>query len=168
MSRTDQQNAILRTSIDWMDTFYDAQASLLRHPQRAGRHAVRESVWYAAGLLTQHDSARAARALRIIDTVLRLQFDEPEAPWDGTWPRAPEEPLPQADAAMWRDYDPNWRQFIGCLLGVLVTDFADTLGPTRCGFARAAIGRALRGEPLGRIEPGYSNIALLHAWMLSE
>ena len=168
MSRTDHQNTILATSIEWMDPFYDAQASLLRHPQRTDRHAVRESVWYAAGLLAQHDSARATRALRTIDTVLGLQFDEPAAPWDGTWPRAPEEPLPPVNAVMWRDYDPNWRQFIGCLLGVLVSDFAATLGSARCDRAREAIGRALRGEGAGRIDAGYSNIALLQAWLLSE
>jgi len=168
MSRTRHQNTILATSIDWMAAFYDAQASLLRHPQRTDRHAVRESVWYAAGLLAQHDSARVPRALMIIDTVLGLQFDEPAAPWDGTWPRAPEEPLPQTNAVMWRDYDPNWRQFISCLLGVLVSDFAETLGSARCDLARVAIGRALRGEGAGRIDAGYSNIALLHAWLLSE
>lgn len=168
MSRTDHQNTILATSIEWMDTFYDAQAGLLRHPQRTDRHAVRESVWYAAGLLAQHDSARVTRALRIIDTVMGLQFDEPETPWHGTWPRAPEEPLPETNAVMWRDYDPNWRQFIGCLLGVLVSDCAAALGSARCDRARAAIGRALCGEPAGRIDAGYSNIALLHAWLMSE
>ena len=168
MSRTDHQNTILAICIDWMAAFYEAQASLLRHPQRIDRHAVRESLWYAAGLLAKHDSARVPRALLIIDTVLGLQFDEPEAPWHGTWPRAPEEPLPQTNAVIWRDYDPNWRQFIGCLLGVLVADFAATLGSARCDRARTAIDRALRGEPPGRITAGYSNIALLHAWLSSE
>ncbi len=100
--------------------------------------------------------------------VLAAQFDTPGTAWDGTWPRAPEEPLPVAGAVMWRDYDPNWRQFIGCLLGVLACDFARSLGVLRCERMHAAIARALRGEPPGRIVPGYSNIALMQAWLLVE
>ncbi len=101
-------------------------------------------LWYAAGLLVLR---REDRALRVFDAVLALQFDRPGAVWDGTWPRAPEEAKPRDGAMVWRDYDPNWRQFIGCLLGVMLRDFAQTLGPTRCDDARAAIARAIRGEP---------------------
>lgn len=166
MRRTRSQQTILETSVDWMSAFFDADTNLLRHPGATQRHAVRESLWYAAGLLAR--SADTDRALAIVDAVLDAQFDVPGAVWDGTWPRAPEEPRPVEGAVIWRDYDPNWRQFIGCLLGVLSCDFADALGPARCDRAREAIESALRGEPPQRIVPGYSNIALMQAWLLVE
>ena len=107
-------------------------------------------------------------ARRVFDAVIDLQFDRPGAVWDGTWPRAPEEPQPRDGAVIWRDYDPNWRQFIGCLLGVLLRDCGKTLGPERCERASAAIARAIRGEPAERIAASYSNIALMQAWLLCE
>lgn len=159
------QRAIVASSVAWMDAFFDAEANLLRYPSNSRWHAVRESLWYAAGLLVLR---REDRALRVFDAVLALQFDQPGAIWDGTWPRAPEEAKPRDGAMVWRDYDPNWRQFIGCLLGVMLRDFAQTLGPARCDDARAAIARAIRGEPPARIAAGYSNIALMQAWLLCE
>jgi hypothetical protein len=66
---------------------------------------------------------------------------------------------------IWRDYDPNWRQFIGCLLGVLLRDFEEALGPARCERAKAAVAGAIRGEPPERIAASYSNIALMQAWV---
>jgi hypothetical protein len=168
MNRSKSQRALLATSIDWMTTFYDADALLLRHPSAPQRHAVRESLWYAAGLLAQRENDRVARALTIVDAVLDLQFEEPGAIWDGTWPRAPEERRPEPGAVIWRDYDPNWRQFIGCLLGLLACDFSDVLGQARCARVRDAIALALRGERSERIAPGYSNIALMQAWLLAE
>ncbi len=165
MSLNGSQRSIVASSVAWMDTYFDADTQLLRHPGDLRRHAVRESLWYAAGLLVQ---GRDEAALRIVDTVLALQFDRPGAVWDGTWPRAPEEPNPEDGAVIWRDYDPNWRQFIGCLLGVLIRDYADALGSARCERAGEAIARALRGEPADRIVPSYSNIALMQAWLLCE
>jgi len=162
------QGAIVASSVAWMDTFFDSAANLIRYPGDTGRHAVRESLWYAAGLLVQRRDAAAPRALRAIDAVLSLQFDRPCAVWDGTWPRARQEPQPQEGAVIWRDYDPNWRQFIGCLLGVLVCDYADVLGTSRCDRIRESIDRAVRGEPAERIVASYSNIALMHAWLLCE
>ena len=166
MIRTPSQTAILATSVDWMGSHFDGGANLLRHPSAPQRHAVRESLWYAAGLLAQGEGT--TRAASIIDTVLDLQFDARGTIWDGTWPRAPEEPLPAADAVIWRDYDPNWRQFIGCLLGVLSCDFARVLGAARCERIHEAIARALVGEPAQRIVPSYSNIALMQAWLQAE
>jgi len=93
------QGAILASSVAWMDTFFDSAANLIRYPGNTGRHAVRESLWYAAGLLVQRRDAAAPRALRAIDAVLSLQFDRPCAVWDGTWPRAPQETLVRPDGA---------------------------------------------------------------------
>jgi hypothetical protein len=165
MSLAAERRALLDASMGWMRARFDGDAGLLLH-SRSGRHVVRESLWYAAGLLATADATPTAQ--QIVDTVLGLQFDEPGAAWDGSWPRAPQEPRPRVGARIWRDYDPNWRQFIGCLLGVLVRDFAQPLGEARCERMRAAIARAIRGEGEGRIVASYSNIALLEAWLSVE
>jgi len=172
MSIAAERAALLEACLGWMRPHFDAAAALLRHPPpergRAGipGHVVRESLWYATGLLAT--GAETPTAIRIVDTVLDLQFDEPGAAWDGTWPRAPQDPHPRMGAVMWRDYDPNWRQFIGCLLGVLARDFAQPLGAARCERVRVAIARALRGEGDERIVATYSNIALMQAWLAVE
>jgi hypothetical protein len=168
LSPTETQRAILAAGIAWMDAHFDADANLLRHPGAPRRHAVRESLWYAAGLFAQRGRAGAARAARIVDAVLLLQYDRPGSPWDGTWPRVREEPAPGDGATMGRDYDPNWRQFVGCVLGVLVRDHGEALGEDRSARARDAIARATRGESGARITPGYTNIALMQAWLLCE
>ncbi len=163
---TPEQRTLLATSVEWMTTFFDADFGLLRHPSAIQHHAVRESLWYAAGLLAQGDAT--PRALGVVDAVLALQFDEPGAVWDGTWPRAPEERRPITSATVFADYDPNWRQFIGCVLGLLARDFAQVLGPSRCERIEAAIVRAIRGEGSDRIIATYTNIALMQAWLLAE
>ena len=167
MSIAADRAALLEACIGWMRGHFDAGAALLRHPRPERGHVVRESLWYATGLLAT--GSPASTAIRIVDTVLDLQFDESGAVFDGTWPRAAQEPRPRTGGAvMWRDYDPNWRQFIGCLLGVLARDFAQPLGAARCERMHVAIARALRGEGADRIVATYSNIALMQAWLAVE
>jgi hypothetical protein len=150
-----------------MAAHFDEGVNLLRHPGNGRVHRIRESLWYAAGLIVG-EPARIGRALTIVDVVLATQYDEPGAAWDGTFPRTLEEPRPQPGAVIWRDYDPNWRQFIGCVLAILLRDYPGVLGDARCERVRRAVGLALRGEPPRRIEPAYSNIALLQAWLLCQ
>lgn len=160
------QREIVAASVAWMDALFDSDVALLRHPCRERGHVVRESLWYATGRLVLDPADPLAG--RIVDAVIALQFDARGAAWDGSWPRAPEEPAPAIGAVIWRDYDPNWRQFIGCLLGVLVRDFADSLGESRCARMRSSIARAINGEPPDRITAAYSNIALMQAWLSCE
>jgi len=167
--RDARQDHILAMSVEWMTARFDTAVNLLRHPADARVHRVRESLWYAAGLMARPLSkSDADRALTILDAVLASQYDEPGSAWDGTFPRTLEEPRPRPAAIIWRDYDPNWRQFIGCALAVLLRDYANMLGTDRADRLRHAIGLALRGESPERIEPSYSNIALLQAWLLCE
>ena len=133
--------------------------------------AMRDGMRCASRCGTRRDCWRMGRvdvALRPHRRGLGLQFDQPGTVWDGTWPRAPEEPQPRDGAVIWRDYDPNWRQFIGCVLGVLLRDYAHVLGPARCAAHRRR-DRARDPRRAGvRIVASYSNIALMQAWLLCE
>ncbi len=156
----------------WMDRAWDGDAGLLWNPPGAFDdvtdgphtvHLVRESAWYALALLRRDGPGDRERAERVLGAVVDHQYDEPGAPWHGTFVRFPEWAPPRAGAVEWVDYDPNWRQFVGTALAVAVSDFA--LSSALEGRARAAIELAVRAEPPGRVPPTYANIALLRAWL---
>jgi hypothetical protein len=160
----DLEREVLETSMTWMDGLWDDGTSLLYRVRR-DRHMVRETAWYALGLLQrdgERDQARAERALR---TVLANQFDLPDAPFDGTFRRAPEEPDPPDEPVMWAHYDPNWRQFIGTTFAVIVDRYANVLPDPLTDDLRASIERCVAGEPDDRVAPTYANIALMKAWL---
>lgn len=155
----------------WMDQAWDAEVGLLWNPPGAFDdvtgprtvHLVRETAWYALGLLRRAAPGDAERAAQALDAVCANQYDAPGQPWHGTFVRFPEWPAPEPGAVEWVDYDPNWRQFLGTALAVAVTDF--TLPVAVDERARAAIALAVTAEPPDRVPPTYANIALLRAWL---
>ena len=156
----------------WMDRAWDDDVGLLWNGPGAFDdvtdaprtvHLVRETAWYALGLLRRGQSGDAARAARAIEAVCDHQYDAPAHPWHGTFVRFPEWPPPTAGAVEWVDYDPNWRQFVGTALAVTVTDFP--LPGRLAQRAREAIELAVDSEPDDRVPPTYANIALLRAWL---
>ncbi len=166
----DNARDLFAASMQWMERYWDEAAGLLRGAGDAAlsspHHTTRGSVWYAFGLLMRQNPGDRARAFRVIDNVLRYQLDAPGRPFHGTFPRAPEEPLPGDDAVIWRDYDPNWREFIITALQLILLEYADQL-PGRlvqkidAGVRRAVIGARARG-----LSASYTNIALMYAFML--
>ena len=153
---------LLGASTAWMDQFWDDDAGLLWNVRRE-QHLVRETVLYALGLLLRAGAGDEARAHQAIATALTFQFDERDAPFHGTFRRAPEEPEPPPEAVMWIHYDPNWRQFIGTNLAVIVDNFElpQPLGERVLG----AIALAAASEDPHRVVPTYANIALMKAWL---
>lgn len=155
-----------------MDQAWDDEASLLWNPPGSFEgavdeprtvHLVRETAWYALGLLRRRGDGDRGRAERALSAVAVQQYDEPGRPWHGTFVRFPEWPAPTDSAVEWVDYDPNWRQFIGTAMAVAITDFelSDALR-TRL---REAVQRAVESEPPDRVAPTYANIALLRSWL---
>lgn len=165
---------LARTATWWMDRWWDPDAGLLWNPPGAfadvfsgpkQSHLVRETSWYALGLLARRGDGDIARARRALRAVVDLQEDAPGQPWHGTFRRFPEHGAPGAGAVEWRDYDPNWRQFVGTSLALALTQFGDDLPGPLAGRMDDALELAVHAEPPDRVPPSYTNIALLRAWL---
>ncbi|MGB7264854.1 MAG: hypothetical protein WBC92_05040 [Terracidiphilus sp.] len=162
------------TSMSWGDRYYDAQAKLCRMPPSPANAElrlpsylmVRESTWYALGLLLRDGASDRARAAQILDVVLKAQYREPAKPWDGTFRRSPAEPEPGPEAVMWRGYDPNWREFVGTTFAVILTEYPDRVSPELRRRMIEAIDYAVAGEmKQERLAPTYTNISLMYGFL---
>jgi hypothetical protein len=79
---------------------------------------------------------------------------QPERVYHGTFRRARQEPDPPPDhAVVWQDYDPNWREFIGTILIVMLAEFGDLLPDDLQAAMRAALRKAAEGAFRRRVEP---------------
>lgn len=177
------------TATAWMDAHWDEHAALLwssppgqePHEQEAHDahdthphphyHRVRETVWYALGLLMRDGPGDAERACRALGSVLDAQLDDPTAVYHGTFRRAPEEPDPPAPPAtpiVWRDYDPNWREFIGTVLVLILADHAARLPAPLVTRMEAALRLATEGAFARAVPAAYTNIALMSAFLLCD
>jgi len=129
----------------------------------SGLHSVRET---ALGAFLDLDAGRVDRACAALREVLALQHELSSWPWSGTFPVTAEQPQPPgADAVEWVHYDPNWRQFVGCILQLTHLVHAAVLPPDVAAGIERAVERCVFGEPLGRIAPSYTNPNLMHAWL---
>ncbi len=159
--------ALLDEAMALMDQSYDPQAHLVLHPpeqsQDRGKYMVRESSWYALGLLMRNEPGDNARASAILEAVLVEQYVDPNVKWYGTFKRSPEEPLPDAAAVAFRGYDPNWRHFIGTTFQLILIEFSGRLPPELVSRLYHSIDLAVEGELHdGRLVPSYTNIALMY------
>jgi hypothetical protein len=161
---------MLLASLKYSDGFWDEQTGLLRSPApgETGLHRTRESTWYALGLLIRNQPGDEQRALRIVENVLACQLEAPGQRWDGTFRRAPEEPVPGPGAELWKDFDPNWRHFIGTTFALILTEFESRLPVGLPARLEDSIRRAVEGElTQGRAEPYHTNIKLMHGFLWS-
>jgi hypothetical protein len=162
-------------SLAWLDRHWDASVGLFRMPDDAlyedGQavvtvHLVRETGWYALGLLLRNAAGDAARAARAVDAVLAYQFDTPGQPYHGTWYRSPHEPPPPANPVIWHDYDPNWREFIGTTLALMLIEYEALLPADLVRRIDQALRRAIAGTLERNVPASYTNIALMTAFLL--
>ena len=156
--------------MQWMESYWDEAAGLLWNPGGANcaapQHTIRGSVWYAFGLLMRQRPGDRARAVRVIDTILNYQFDAPGRVFHGTFLRAPEEAYPPAEAVIWRDYDPNWREFNITALALVLLEYAAPLPGALVQRIDAATRQAVAGALARGLSAAYTNIALIYAFML--
>jgi hypothetical protein len=154
-----------------MDAAWDPKAHLvltpdspLDHDGRRAKYMVRETSCYALGLLMRDGNGDRQRAAEGLEAVLKEQFTDQSKPWYGTFRRTPEEPDPSGDnTVMWRNYDPNWREFIGTTFEMILIEYPDRISKDLASRMYGAIDRAIVGEMKhGRLLPTYSNIALMY------
>ncbi len=154
-------------SLRWSEQWWDPASSLL-DVGFVGQPIVRDSCWFALGLFLRDGEGDTQRARDIIDAVLATQFDEPGAVYHGTFPRWIGEPRPPSEnPQMWRDYDPNWRQFIGTTLALILDEYSGRLEAAQIERIDRAIRLAVEGEPAERCPASYTNIALMKAALLT-
>jgi len=166
---------LFQASMQWSDHFYDDSAKLVRSPYSsgaigahgsAGQYMVRESSWYALGLLFRDQPGDRKRAEQVIEKVLEEQYTVPGVRWYGTYKRTPEEPDPDGKSVMWRGYDPNWRHFIGTTFAMILIEYPDRLPASLRDRMYKAIDLAIEGEMHeGRLVPSYTNIALMYGFL---
>lgn len=154
-------------SLGWSAQWWQPSVSLL-DVGFVGQPIVRDSCWFALGLLLRDEPGDTSQAQAIIDAVLATQFDEPGAAYHGTFPRWVGEPRPPSqNPQIWRDYDPNWRQFIGTTLALVLDEYSERLEADQIARIDRAIRLAVEGEPAERCPASYTNIALMKAALLT-
>jgi hypothetical protein len=153
--------------MEWGDRDWDTNAKFLVAPGTHRGGSVRALSWYALGLFLRNGKTDNARAIDVLNVVLAQQYDEPGKPWDGTFRVSPDQPEPPANAVMWKDYDPNWREFIGTTFAMILEDFPDRIPREMQLRLDNSIVQAVAGEILNaRLKPTYTNPALMFAFLL--
>lgn len=162
-------------TLAWSEQWFDPDRQLLWNPPGAfegmperSLHLVPQSAWYAVGLLARDAPGDVGRAHGVLGALCDLQYDEPGTVWHGTFARFAEWPHPTVGAVEWEDYDPNWRQFCGTTFAVILHRLGDAIEADLRSRLEHAIDLAVVGEPSGRVEPGYTNIALMKAWLEAD
>ena len=158
-----------------LDELWDADRRLYRLARGAmsGRdlsamnlHPIRDS---ALGAVVDFDRSNDQRANTALREVLSHQYNAPDRPWHGTFKVVAEERIPKwPGAEQWRHYDPNWRQFLGCILAFITLRYPDHLDEDVRTGIDAALVRCVKGEPKDRIPDWYTNPNLLHAWLTAH
>ena len=163
---------LFKEAMDLDAQLWDPNAHLVHRPgyqvkaPGEGDYMVRESSWYALGLLYRDTAGDRQRAAEILEAVLAEQYVTPGVRWYGTYKTTPEEPDPKANAVIWTDYDPNWRHFIGTTFAMILIEYPDRIAPNLAQRMYSAIDRAIQGEiDEHRLVPSYSNIALMYGFL---
>lgn len=168
-----ESQTLLTETLAILDEWYEEELGLIRYardemalPPPDARHAIRESSMYALGLLMRGQPGDKERANRVLNVVLDHQYDEPDQYYHGTFRRSPAEPHPPARSLIWRDYDPNWREFIGNGLVVVLQEFSTDLAPGLEARIDKALQLIIEGTLARPLPATYTNIALMKAFML--
>ncbi len=135
-----------------------------------GLHLVRET---ALGAFLDLELGNVARAERALHAVLQHQYPlNADARWAGTFKtHAAQAAAGTVDSdgrtrdQEWRDFDPNWRQFLGVILWITERLYGHVLDDDLRTEMNVAATLAARSEPVERIVPRYTNIALMQAWL---
>lgn len=158
---------VFLATMDWGDRCWDPQANLIAYSPH-GQDQVRESSVYALGLLLRNGQSDKSRAIDILNAVLAQQYNAPGLPYDGTFHRNLSEPNPPVNAVIWRDYDPNWREFIGTTFAMILKEYPKSLPRELVQRMEQSIVLSVQGEINNhRLVPTYTNPALMYGFLWS-
>jgi hypothetical protein len=159
---------LYETSMKLSAESFDSGKHLIMRPSQSHSNArggfmVRESSWYALGLLARDQPGDRTLAATILEAVLNQQYRTPGKKWYGTFKRTPEEPEPAPGTIAFTGYDPNWRHFIGTTFQMILIEYPDRIPAPLAERLYASIDLAITGEIQdGRLKETYSNIALMY------
>ena len=149
---------------------YDAAARMLREPfhspgyhttlQGGFVHGTRASLVYAVALLDTGDEVLLRRAEDVLRRVIALQDQDPDHKTYGIWPWFLEEPLDKMSPPDW-----NWADFCGVQLLQVALDHRDRLSPEVARLVDTSIRHAARSIQRRNMGPGYTNIAIMGAYV---
>ena len=123
-------------------------------------HPTRDSLNYAVALLDAGRPGDLERAGQILRRVIALQDQDPNSRTYGIWSWFAEEPLDKMSPPDW-----NWADFCGAQLLQVAIDHMDRLDSDLQRLVRESIihaGRAIKRRNVG---PGYTNIAVMGAYV---
>ncbi|WP_199621402.1 hypothetical protein [Paenibacillus alkalitolerans] len=123
-------------------------------------HGIYESSVYALNLLDSGIDRYADRAAEILDVVSGLQDRDPASPTYGVWPYFYEESLQQMDIPDW-----NFADFIGKKIVLAIKRHRDRLPPALLSELFSAVSNACAAIIKRDVGPGYTNIAVMGAFV---
>lgn len=160
----------LRQALESWHPRYDPAERMIRRPfsspgyhtaLKGGEvHPTRDALNYAVALLDTGEPALLQRAEDILRRVLALQDQDPESKTYGIWSWFLEEPLDQMAPPDW-----NWADFCGVQLLQVALDHRRRLAPDLAAEVDAAIQHAARSIRRRNVGPGYTNIAIMGAYV---
>lgn len=149
---------------------YDPKEQMVRRPfsspgyhttLKGGEvHPTRDSLIYAVALLDTGDPELQKRAEAILRKVISLQDQDPRSKTYGIWSWFLEEPLEQMSPPDW-----NWADFCGVQLLQVARDHRHRLPADLVERVDEAIRHAARSIQRRNVGPGYTNIALMGAYV---
>lgn len=149
---------------------YDAEARMLKEPFHSPGyhttlkggfvHSTRSSLNYAVALLDTGDEPLRQRAEAILNRVISLQDQNPDSKTYGIWSWFLEEPLDKMSPPDW-----NWADFCGVQLLQAALDHRRRLSPETVRAIDGAIQHAARSIKKRNVGPGYTNIAIMGAYV---
>lgn len=127
----------------------DVDAFLLKHGTRSG-------IYHSVGMLYRNAGADQKNAQLIMRRLLDLQHNVPGEDLHGMWRTGL-----NSDRK-----DQNWREFVGTGFIVARANFGNVLDPDLVQGIDVALVRASEGALQRNVSPGYTNIALMSAFLL--
>lgn len=160
------QEVLVDQAIRHTLTRYDDRACLLRSTEDPRFHVVAESLAFAALLLARVAAGKARKtelglARLLIDTLLPLQNTARRDSARGAFPM-----LYTRETRRPRIVDPDSREIIGSLLGLLVSDHAALLGEKRSARVREAVKLCILDGDQHR--PESTSATMIAAWLELE